>query len=318
MRFIRRAETWDFNIDHYLNRIIPPSPLHTLPVPISRFLGYRKQQKPDVGNVLGALYSFVGAFCGLAVVAAIFNNDWSIQARHPPALIASFGASAVLEYNVIRSPLGQPRNAFLGHTFSALIGVGITKLFLFHPEFERIRWIAGAISCGIASAVMLLTGTVHPPGGASAVLAATSPDITDMGWYFVALVMFGTTMMLIVGLLINNLQRQFPMYWWSPLDVGPKRKKTVEEGVMSNVKIQLDSTGDVAHERKNVIYISAREVVLPKDLMLNQEEAKLLESLKGRIGDLELTRHAETARSSTEDTIVSSHLADNDVLTAYP
>ena len=48
--------------------------------------------------------------------------------------------------------------------------------------------MAGAVCCGVSSAVMLLTGTVHPPGGASAVLAATSPEITDMGWYFVGLV----------------------------------------------------------------------------------------------------------------------------------
>ena len=64
--------------------------------------------------------------------------------------------------------------------------------------------MVGAISCGVASAVMLLTGTVHPPGGASAVLAATSPEIMDMGWYFVGLVMWGTTLMLVVGLLVND------------------------------------------------------------------------------------------------------------------
>jgi CBS-domain-containing membrane protein len=60
---------------------------------------------------------------------------------------------------------------------------------------------------------MLLTNTIHPPGGASAVLATTDPIITAMGWYFVALVMWGTTLMLIVALVINNIQRQFPMYW---------------------------------------------------------------------------------------------------------
>jgi CBS-domain-containing membrane protein len=91
------------------------------------------------------------------------------------------GASAILEYNAIRSPLGQPRNALLGHTFSAIIGVAITKLFRLRSDFEKIKWIAGAVSCGTASAVMLLTGTVHPPGGASAVLAATSPEITEVG-----------------------------------------------------------------------------------------------------------------------------------------
>jgi hypothetical protein len=84
------AREWDLDIDRYLNRVIPPSPLHRLPTPVSRFLGYRKVQRQDVGNILGAFWSLVGAFCGLAVVAAVFNNTDSVQWHQPPALIASF------------------------------------------------------------------------------------------------------------------------------------------------------------------------------------------------------------------------------------
>lgn len=87
---IRKSEMWDIDIDRYINRVVPRSPLHHLPTPISRFLGYRKEPKEDVGNVMGAFWSLLGAFCGLAVVAAVFNNLESIQVHHPPALIASF------------------------------------------------------------------------------------------------------------------------------------------------------------------------------------------------------------------------------------
>src|SRR5690242_16414121 len=93
MRFLDRAYEWNIDIDRYVNRIVPPSPLHRLPTPVSRWLGYRKKQKQDVGNVLGAVWSFVGAFCGLAVVAGVWNNTPSIQGHHPPALIASFVSS---------------------------------------------------------------------------------------------------------------------------------------------------------------------------------------------------------------------------------
>lgn len=81
---------WELDVDRYLNRVLPASPLHRFPVSISRFLGYRKEQSQDVGNVLGAFWALVGAFCGLSVVAAVFNNTGAIHARHPPALIASF------------------------------------------------------------------------------------------------------------------------------------------------------------------------------------------------------------------------------------
>lgn len=90
MATLERAREWDLDVDGYLNRVIPPSPLHKLPTPVSRFLGYRKEKRQDVGNVLGAVWSFVGAFCGLAVVAGVFNNTASIQWHQPPALIASF------------------------------------------------------------------------------------------------------------------------------------------------------------------------------------------------------------------------------------
>ena len=90
MSFLERSRGWDVDFDRYLNCVIPPSPLHRLPGPVSRFLGYRRVGQQDVGNVLGAFWSLVGAFCGLAVVAAVFEHTESIQWHHPPVLIASF------------------------------------------------------------------------------------------------------------------------------------------------------------------------------------------------------------------------------------
>lgn len=90
MSFVERMAAWNVDVDRYINRIVPPSPLHKFPTPIARYLGYRKEQKQDVGNVMGAVWSCVGAFCGLAVIAAVFNNTGSIQMHSPPALIASF------------------------------------------------------------------------------------------------------------------------------------------------------------------------------------------------------------------------------------
>ena len=204
----------------------------------------------------------------------------------------SQGASAILQYNTVRSPLGQPRNAILGQTFSAIIGVGVTKLFLFHPEFERLRWVAGALSCGLASAVRLLTNTVHPPGGASAALAATYPQITTMGWYFVGLVVLGTVLMLLVGLVINNLQRQFPIYWWTPMDVGRARQGDGgDEGSSGGTFADEDGTTES-------IFISARAVTLPVGLELSEEEEIVLRRLKGRL------EGKASSRSSDKEVIV--------------
>lgn len=90
MSVLKKAASWHLDIDRHLYHVIPASPLHRLPPPVSRFLGYRKEQKQDVGNILGAFWSLIGAFCGLAVVAGVFNNTESIQRHAPPAFIASF------------------------------------------------------------------------------------------------------------------------------------------------------------------------------------------------------------------------------------
>jgi CBS-domain-containing membrane protein len=172
----------------------------------------------------------------------------------------------------------------LGQAISALIGVSISKLFQLRSDYEEIKWIAGAIACGCSSAVMLVTGTVHPPGGASAVLAATDPVITAMGWYFVGLVVWGTVLMLLVGLVINNMQRQFPMYWWTPMKLEKAKKQdleTVPDGRGGVEKNESDEDRNSQEEER--IEITGTEVTLPESLSLNQEEAELLERLQDRL-----------------------------------
>jgi CBS-domain-containing membrane protein len=198
---------------------------------------------------------------------------------------------------------------------SAIIGVGISKLFQYHSEYEKIKWIAGAVACACSSAVMLLTGTVHPPGGASAILAATEPAITAMGWYFVGLVAWGATLMLIVGLFINNIQRQFPIYWWTPLDIRKARKQDIEtvpdaRGGVERRETEEEQKHDQQYEK---IEITGAEVILPETLSLNKDEAELLERLRERLRkrvDAELEGKklddvsSSSARSSTEFTRV--------------
>lgn len=129
------------------------------------------------------------------------------------------GAAAILEYNTIESPLAQPRNSIVGHLISAVVGIGITKLFELNANFESLRWVAGAMACGLASAAMVLTKTVHPPAGATALLAAVDPNVSRLGWYLLPLVLLSVVLTVGSACLINNVQRQFPLYWVTPLDL---------------------------------------------------------------------------------------------------
>ena len=84
------AEDCHFDIDKYLNRIVPPSPLHRLPTPLSWWLGHRKTTRPEVGNLIIALWAFIGTFSGLTLVSGVFLTSTALSSYNPPLIIASF------------------------------------------------------------------------------------------------------------------------------------------------------------------------------------------------------------------------------------
>ena len=93
---LKMSPSYHFDIDSYLNRFIPRSRLHLLPKPISHFLGYRSSnslEKGQVGSVLVWFWSFIGAICGILIVAAVF--------RVP--LLTKDGAPVIIG-SLVRSP----------------------------------------------------------------------------------------------------------------------------------------------------------------------------------------------------------------------
>jgi len=311
---VPKAQDVHFDIDRYLNRYVPPSQLHRLPAPISRWLGYRKKPSPEVGNILVSFWAFVGTVAGLLVVGAVLRYGPLVARYHPPILIASLvgghllreklglgfvanglsqGAAAVLDYNTIQSPLAQPRNSVVGHTLAALCGVAITKLFMLSSNFEDLRWVAGAVACGVASVVMGMTNSQHPPGGATAVLAAIQPNVTDLGWLFPAFVLLTTALMVGVALVINNIQRKFPSYWWTPQDVGRKKKPDIETASQAaSEKKEADkdfvktiSRSDPIDVFRSIV-ITTEHVTLPDGFTLGPEEVGVVEILRNRLREM--------------------------------
>lgn len=210
----------NFDIDIYLNPFIPPSQLHRLPKPIAHFLGHRTHAPTEPPNVLSYLLTFVATVAGLCLVGGVYNHAPGVAKWSPPPLVASLGASAVLDYNTIRSPLAQPRNMIIGHTLSAIVAVGISKGFQHYALLPSINWVAAAIACATANLVMSLTNTVHPPGGATAILACIQSDVLAMGWMYVPIILLASVLMCTVACLFNNTLRWYPTYWWTSAEVG--------------------------------------------------------------------------------------------------
>jgi CBS-domain-containing membrane protein len=126
-------------------------------------------------------------------------------------LVGSFGASVVLIYGAVRSPPAQPRNLIGGHIISAVIGVTCYKLF------PSQLWLASSLAVATSIAVMHATKTLHPPGGATSLIAVIGgKKIHQLGYLYVLMPAGdGAMIMLAVALLVNNLPstRKYSEFW---------------------------------------------------------------------------------------------------------
>lgn len=123
-------------------------------------------------------------------------------------LIGSFGASSVLVYGAIQSPLAQPRNLIGGHIVSAIVGVTIYKII---PD---IIWLNAPLAVGLSIVLMQVTKTLHPPGGATALIAVIgSEKVKTLGYtYVLSPVLTGCLILFLVALIFNNVteHRSYP------------------------------------------------------------------------------------------------------------
>lgn len=175
---------------------------------ILKFLRPLSEPAPRVA-AKDIIWSWLAALSGIGLVSWL--NSFIMAPRDMLLVIGSFGASAVLIYGAIKSPLAQPRNLIGGHFVSAFAGVASWQMFSSEP------WFAGAFAVATAIAFMHLTRTVHPPGGATALIAVIGGEkIHHLGYSYAFLpVLSGAVIMLAVAMLFNNIVkwRKYPEFW---------------------------------------------------------------------------------------------------------
>lgn len=169
---------------------------------ISKYIVY----KETLIDFKEKFWTFLGAFFGIGVIA--FIQGVYFAESDNLFLIGSFGASSVLIYGVIQSPLAQPRNLVGGHLVSALTGVTIAQIL---PD---IVWLTAPLAVSLSVIAMQHTKTLHPPGGATALIAVTgSAKIKALGYLYVVFpVLTGVIILLLVALIVNNMtsHRKYP------------------------------------------------------------------------------------------------------------
>lgn len=152
-------------------------------------------------------WTFLGSFTGIALIGLL--NRYLLGPTDTLLLIGPFGASAVLLFGAHGSPLAQPRNLIGGHVLGALVGVTVHRLV------GQELWLAAALAVSVAIVAMQVTKTLHPPGGATALIANVgSVKLKALGYGFVLMpVLTGAVLLLAVALVGNNLSatRSYPI-----------------------------------------------------------------------------------------------------------
>lgn len=174
----------------------------------------------------------------------------------------------------------------------------MTELFNLSPRRDELWWIAGPLGCALATLFMVLTKTVHPPAGATALLAIVDPTTRNLGWFLLPVVLLSSVLILASALIFNNIQRRFPLHWWTPEAL--QRKPTKEFDSSSSETESGEDTYRMSQdlERGGIagapfpepapreldhIAVKHGQVLIPDGIILTPDEVDFLERLSRRI-----------------------------------
>jgi CBS-domain-containing membrane protein len=191
-----------------------------------------------------------GGFAG--IFGILWLSSQLLDATGAVLIVASMGATAVLLFAVPHSALAQPWNVLGGHLISAAIGVSCAQ-FISEPL------IAAPLAVGLAIGAMYYLHCIHPPGGATALVAVMGGDaITALGYlYIVNPVMVNVLIILAVAVMVN-----LPFHWRrypAGLSINedklpPGEKTMIAHSDLVYALSQLDSFIDVSEQDLVRIY----------------------------------------------------------------
>lgn len=195
--------------------------------------------------------SAVGGFLG--IFALLLINRQLLDLHGAAMLVASMGASAVLLFAVPHGALSQPWPVFGGHLISAFIGVSCAQ-WIDDPL------VGAPLAVGTAIGVMHYLRCLHPPGGATALIAVVGgPAVEQLGYGFILSPVLENVIVILGVAVVVNLpfgHRRYPAF----LSSAPEQKRgDDDEGFIAHSDLvyalsQLDSFIDVSEQDLMQIY----------------------------------------------------------------
>lgn len=151
------------------------------------------------------LASTLGGFVGIFLISVISYHFTG--ASGAALIVPSMGASAVLVFAVPHGKLSQPWALFAGQLSSAFVGV---CCYLLVPNL----FVAAGLAVGLAIGTMHVLRCIHPPGGATALVAVVgTSQIHALGFeYVLTPVLLNTLIIFSTAFIFNNFfpWRRYP------------------------------------------------------------------------------------------------------------
>lgn len=211
------------------------------------YLGIEPDNASHREKIVSGLGGFVGIFAVLFVSAVV------MEGQDLPLIVASMGASAVLLFAAPHGKLSQPWNLIGGHLVSALIGVACAN-------WIADTQLAAALAVGLAITAMYYLRCIHPPGGATALMAVIGgPQIHALGYdYLLMPVGVNVAIILVAALAVNYLTtwRRYPAHLHRRLRAEPAGETTpvLHSDDFDYALRRIGSYVDVTYEELQTIY----------------------------------------------------------------
>lgn len=152
--------------------------------------------------VITAIFSFIGI-----AVLGLIDQSIDIEGCRSQFIVASFGSTAVLIYAAPKAPFSKPKNVFFSHIFAALFSITVALVFDMAGALQDLNWICCGICVAGSILIMIMTDTVHPPAGATALTCAISM-ITDYQFIIFPLVI-GLLIMMAIAYGANKCKSRY-------------------------------------------------------------------------------------------------------------
>jgi len=208
-------------------------------------------------TVSGRILASIGAFAGimLAALVALLADGETV---HTYMLVAPIGASAVLAFAVPSSPLAQPWSVIGGNCVSALVGVSVAAAV---PQMG----LAAAIAVGAAILGMTVTRSLHPPGGACALVMVLAfhgdgdPGYANQVWSLGASLALNSVALVVVAWVFHRVTgHSYPHRAEQPPSV-PIDDDLLHPDDIRAALAEMDEVFDVTNRDLDAIFRHAQE-----------------------------------------------------------